>query len=92
MHDAGAVAAIIYNNARGNFRGTLGGSSQIPAISLSQAGGLKLKESIDQGELMEATVAVRDNAVPSRNVIAELPGAGEGVIVKAPTTTQCQPP
>ena len=38
-HDAGAVAAIIYNNEQGNFRGTLGGRSRIPAISLSQIDG-----------------------------------------------------
>ena len=81
VHDAGAVAAIIYNNERGNFRGTLGGSSRIPAISLSQIDGRKIKEFLDRGEPVEATVSVRDNAVPSRNVIAELPGAGEGVIV-----------
>ena len=40
VHDAGAVAAIIYNNEQGNFRGTLRGRSQIPAISLSRADGL----------------------------------------------------
>ena len=81
VHDAGAVAAIIYNNEQGNFRGTLGGRSRIPAISLSQIDGRKLKEIMDRGEPVEATVAVRDNTVLSRNVIGELPGAGEGVIV-----------
>ena len=81
VNDAGAVAAIIYNNEQGNFRGTLRGRSQIPAISLSRADGQMLMDSIDQGEPVEATVAVQDNAVPSRNVIAELPGAGDGVIV-----------
>ena len=81
VHDAGAVAAIIYNNEQGNFRGTLRGRGQIPAISLSRADGQMLRDSIDQGEPVEATVAVQDNAVPSRNVIAELPGAGDGVIV-----------
>jgi aminopeptidase YwaD len=81
VNDAGAVAAIIYNNEQGNFRGTLRGRSQIPAISLSRADGQTLMDSIDQGEPVEATVAVQDNAVPSRNVIAELPGAGDGVIV-----------
>ncbi len=49
MHDAGAVAAIIYNNERGNFRGTLGGRSQIPAISLSQIDGRKIKEFFGPG-------------------------------------------
>ncbi|MCY4365669.1 MAG: M20/M25/M40 family metallo-hydrolase [Chloroflexi bacterium] len=77
----GAVAAVIFNNVSGSFRGTLGGRSQIPAISLSRADGLELKELLDQGEVVEATVAVEDNAIPSRNLIAEIPGTGEGVIV-----------
>jgi subtilisin family serine protease len=41
---AGALAAIIYNNAAGNFSGTLGGSNNwIPAVSLAQADGLALE-------------------------------------------------
>jgi subtilisin family serine protease len=41
---AGARAAIIYNNAPGNFFGTLGGTNGwIPAVSLSQADGLALQ-------------------------------------------------
>lgn len=81
VHSAGAVAAVIYNNVSGPFRGTLGGRGDIPAISLSQADGRRLKELLDQGEAVEAAVSVRDNALPSRNVIAELPGTGEGVVV-----------
>ena len=81
VHNAGAVAAIIYNNEQGNFRGTLGGRGRIPAISLSRADGLMLKELVEQDNPVEATVAVQGNAVPSRNVIAELPGSGDGVIV-----------
>ena len=81
VHNAGAVAAIIYNNEQGNFRGTLGGRGRIPAISLSRADGLMLKELVEQDNPVEATVAVQDNGVPSRNVIAELPGSGDGVIV-----------
>jgi len=40
----GGVAAVIYNNAPGNFSGTLGGanSTTIPAISLSREDGLIL--------------------------------------------------
>ena len=80
-HRAGAVAAIIFNNVAGSFRGTLGGRSQIPAVALSQADGQKLKELLAQGDTVEATVVVKNNAVPSRNIIAELPGTEEGVIV-----------
>lgn len=44
---AGATAAIIYNNATGNFNGTLGSAGTwIPAISLSQADGLALLASL----------------------------------------------
>ena len=81
VHDAGAVAAIIYNREEGNFRGSLRGRSEIPAVSLSRADGLMLKELVETGEPVEATVVVEASAVPSRNVIAELPGTGDGVIV-----------
>ncbi len=41
---AGAVAAIIYNNASGNFYGSLQvASNWIPAVSISQADGLALQ-------------------------------------------------
>jgi subtilisin family serine protease len=41
---AGATAAIIYNNASGNFAGTLGGvNNWIPAVSLAQSDGLLLQ-------------------------------------------------
>lgn len=40
---AHAVAAVIYNNASGNFSGTLGSASNwIPAVSISQADGASL--------------------------------------------------
>lgn len=82
VHNAGAVAAVIFNNnPRGNFQGSLGGRARIPAVALSRANGQKLKELLDQGETVEATLVVADNAVPSRNVIAELPGTADGVVV-----------
>ncbi len=41
---AGARAAVIYNNAAGNFSGTLGGTNNwIPAVSLAQADGLAIQ-------------------------------------------------
>jgi len=44
---AGARAAVIYNNASGNFLGTLSSPSNwIPALSLSQADGLAIKTSL----------------------------------------------
>ena len=41
VHDAGAVAAIIYNNEQSNFRGTLGGRSQIPAFPRPRSTGAR---------------------------------------------------
>ncbi|MCU0236804.1 MAG: S8 family serine peptidase [Acidobacteria bacterium] len=42
--NAGAVGVAIYNNAPGNFSGTLGSAGNwVPVISLSQEDGLKLK-------------------------------------------------
>ena len=42
--DAGAVAAVIYNNEAGNFSGTLGDAgSWIPVISLAREDGLRKK-------------------------------------------------
>lgn len=44
---AGAVAAIIYNNAAGNFSGTLGSAGDwLPARSISQADGLAIKAAL----------------------------------------------
>ena len=80
-HNAGAVAAIIFNNTAGNFQGTLGGRSQIPAVSISRSDGNRLKELLAGGSVVEAKVSVAENAVPSHNVIAELPGGGDGVVI-----------
>jgi subtilisin family serine protease len=65
---AGARAAIIYNNASGNFLGTLGTSGGwIPAVSLSQADGLALATSLP------ATVTVV-NVVDPANAYQYLDG------------------
>ena len=58
---AGARAAVIYNNASGNFSGTLQVTSNwIPAISLSQADGLALQA------LLPATATVVNSPDPSQ--------------------------
>ena len=81
---AGAVAAVIYNNVAGDFRGTLGrpdpDSSSIPVVSISKEDGAKLLELLVQGEII-ATVSVVRNELASRNVIAEKPGPGDQVVV-----------
>lgn len=81
---AGAVAAVIYNNALGNFRGTLGrpdsGSSSIPVVSISSEDGAKLLAALSQRDIT-ATVSVVRKELSSRNVIAEKPGPGDDVVV-----------
>ena len=44
--DAGAVGAIFYNNVPGDFLGTLGTPTDIPAVSLSQEDGQYLESEI----------------------------------------------
>ena len=81
---AGAVAAVIYNDVEGNFQGTLGRSNSesvsIPVVSISNEDGVKILESLSQGEV-SATVSVVRKELSSRNVIAEKPGPGDDVVV-----------
>ena len=81
VYNAGAVGAVIHNNERGNFRGTLGAPAQIPAVALTRADGQHIRELLDRGETVEATVAVENTDVLSHNVITQLPGRGKGVVV-----------
>ena len=71
--DAGASAAVIYNNLPGNFRGDLGESSAIPVAAISKADGARLLELLNQGPV-DADLLVDRVVLPSRNVIAEIPG------------------
>ena len=83
--DAGAVAAIVFNNERGNFRGAFRSQSAIPAVSLSRADGLRLAGLMER-DAVEVAVSVKPTSLPSRNVIAEKrggPESGETVIVGA---------
>ncbi len=74
--DAGAVAAVIFNNAQGNFGGRFRNPSTIPAVSLARSDGLKLLALVEKGETT-ATVSVEPISLPSRNVIAEKRGQSE---------------
>ena len=71
--DAGAGAAVIYNNTPRLFVGRLENQSRIPAISLSQEHGERLLDMMSGGTL-DVTVSLETKTYPSRNVIAELPG------------------
>ncbi len=74
--EAGALAAVVYNNEPGGFGGQLGIQANIPAISISRESGADIKELMTGGEVT-ATVSVVIEASDSRNVIAELPGSSD---------------
>jgi aminopeptidase YwaD len=74
--NAGAVAAIIFNNQEGNFRGALRSQSNIPAVSLTRADGLDMLALMDEADIT-VEVSVGTLPLPSRNVIAEKPGSSE---------------
>ena len=63
---AGAIAVLIYNNEPGPFPGTLGETSAIPAVSISQAQGRALKTLVTRAqraaETAETTGATDDTA------------------------------
>lgn len=79
--DAGAVAAVIYNNADGPFRGAMLTPGRIPAVSISSESGQAILDLMAGGEI-EVTVSVALELRDSQNVIAEKPGtAGDGTVV-----------
>ena len=78
---AGASAAIVFNNQSGPFQGTLGsGRSKIPAVGISRVEGEELRELMVDGEV-EITVTVEEASKASRNVIFEVPGESDGVVI-----------
>ena len=74
--DAGAVAAIIFNNRPGLFNGTFSNPSDIPAVAVSQEDGRALFALIAAGEVT-ANVSVIGEEAPSRNVIGERRAAAD---------------
>ncbi|MCI0857914.1 MAG: M20/M25/M40 family metallo-hydrolase [Chloroflexi bacterium] len=82
LAEAGAVGAVIYNNAPGNFRGTLREAGPIPVVSISQEDGARIQELVAAGTV-EAVLTVNQEVHPSQNVIAEKPGGPDaiGVVV-----------
>lgn len=77
LAEAGASAAVIYNNRPGLFRGTLVEESSIPVVSISAEAGATLLDLLSSGEV-EATVAVILTRYESHNVVAERRGSIEG--------------
>jgi aminopeptidase YwaD len=78
---AGALGAVIYNNEPGNFRGTLGGSSNIPVASVSQEDGDRLEALLAASASFAVNLKLHYSQNPSQNVIAEKPGPGAGVVI-----------
>ena len=81
--DAGALGAIIYNNAAGEFGGTLMRQASIPAASISREDGLQLLEALESGARVIANIRVEVERRSSQNIIAEKRGyaADGGVVV-----------
>ena len=81
---AGALGAVIYNNEPGNFRGTLGGSSEIPVAAVSQEDGDRL-EALLAANASSAPISVNLKLLygqdPSQNIIAVKPEQGAGVVI-----------
>ncbi len=80
VFDAGAVGAVIYNNQSGNFRGTLSLRADIPVLAISRADGERIEAMLEAGAVV-ASVAAQLDEFPSRNVVVELDGPGDGVVV-----------
>lgn len=74
--DAGAVAAVIYNNAPGPFLGTLGSPGAIPAVSLSLEDGLLLDARLAEAPL---TVHLDVDTVVEPSVSYNVIGTLEGI-------------
>jgi aminopeptidase YwaD len=71
---AGANAVVIFNNAPGNFLGSMGSPSKVPAVSISQENGRSLLDELQKGQ-EDADVSVDPvGTATSHNVIAAPPG------------------
>jgi aminopeptidase YwaD len=79
--DAGAVGIVIYNNAPGNFTGSLTGVSAIPAASVSQADGKELLRAIQTGATVRLTVDGSMAQVHAANVVAVRTGGPRSIVI-----------
>ncbi|MCH8185456.1 MAG: M28 family peptidase [Chloroflexi bacterium] len=79
--EAGAVAAVIYNDRPRLFGGTLSTEASIPVAALSRESGTAILRLLTEGDV-EATVSATFGQRDSQNVIAEMRGtAADGGIV-----------
>ncbi len=92
---AGAVGAIIYNNAPGNFHGTLGtptnnGKAWIPAVSVSQADGLVLVGQVGSSATLVNAVSSWDFFNGTSMAAPHVSGVAAMVFGKNPNLTPTQ--
>ena len=78
--NAGASAAIIYNNEEAELFATLSSAAEIPALTISQADGERLVEMLEEGEVV-LDVRLLRFPTPSRNVVASRIVSGFKTIV-----------
>ena len=74
VNEAGAVAAVIFNDRREAYRGRLLEPGSIPVVAISGNRGRELRDAIASTPI-EATVSVVFEIRQSRNVIAGVPGS-----------------
>ena len=75
VEQAGALAAVVYNNVSGLVRGTLTNQANIPAIIISRQDGEAILELMANGDV-EASVSFVMEERDSQNVVAEKQGTG----------------
>jgi subtilisin family serine protease len=83
--DAGAVGTVVYNNAPGNFGGTLGEyASQGPSVSISQEEGLALQSDIEaETTIVDLRVVATDYELVSGTSFSGPHAAGVVALVRA---------
>ena len=77
VQEAGAVAAVVYNDRPGAFAGRLSTEPEIPAIGISRESGEALK-ALMAGREVVATVSTVLETADSRNIVVKMPGAASG--------------
>lgn len=71
---------VVYNNEPGNFMGTLVNPGPVPVVAISQEDGKRIRALTASGDV-QATILVATEALESANVISELPGTGDAVVI-----------